>query len=140
MKKSVRLLAMLLCVLSIVALLPTVAFAAEPEDLGTVKVALAKVTESVKNAKIQANITRRVTVYVGYKYTITCKASISGCKYQWQLKKGSSGSWKNIKGATKTKYNFTATKGKNGWRYRCRVSKAGYRTAYGDTWVLKVRN
>ena len=63
MKKSVRLLAMLLCVLSITALLPTVAFAAEPatDDVGA---ALVKVTDPVNNAKLQTNETRKIIILV----------------------------------------------------------------------------
>lgn len=140
MKKSVRLLAMLLCVLSITALLPTVAFAAEPAT-DEVEGVLVKVTEPVKNAKTEANATQKVVVKPGTKgFYMKVTVSLSGVKFQWQIKKYGTSTWKNISGATKSKYTIKkVTTGMNGNRYRCKLSKKGYKTGYSDVIVLRVK-
>ena len=149
MKKSVRMLALLLCVLSIAALLPTQALAA---DADSVKEAVLAVTDKVivaKDAKLAANGTTNWTVCAKSK----CKLSVAtdwyvgytkvSVKFQWYVKKGSGKSWTKISGATKYFYTFTATKGKNNWCYRCKITvKSGTykgKYAYSDTIRLKVK-
>ena len=122
MKKSVRLLAMLLCVLSIAALLPTVAFAADVPELDNVTAAANKIA-----AEAKAN--GSITLYVGDYYKASVPASgyyVGGrsvsVKFQWQVKKGSGKPYVNVKGARSNTIRVKVTKGKNGWKYRCKVT------------------
>lgn len=149
MKKSVRLLAMLLCVLSIVALLPTTALAAEPDSVKQVALQVADKFLTSKEATAASNSTSTWTVYEKTK----CELSVSqywyvgstpvSVKFQWYVKKAGSSKWVKISGATKYIYKFTATRGKNNWRYRCKITvKSGSykgKYAWSNVILLKVK-
>lgn len=141
MKKSVRLLAMLLCVLSIVALLPTVAFAAEPET-DAVAAASNKIANMVRsNGKVLH--TYKCTVKRNGKYYM--EDPLYGeypvpVRRQWYVKKGSGKSYTKLSGATGYRYYFKATKGKNGWTYRLKVINYYNSSDYlYIQWKLKVK-
>ena len=135
-KRTVRLLAMLLCVLSFTALLPTVAFAAEPETIDAVGNPLAGITLAVKNSAENA-IAANGKVYKTFKVTARLNKYWYiqdpyywnvPVRYQWYVKKGSGKKFTKVKGATGYRYTFKATKGKNGWTYRLKVINA-YRSS-----------
>ena len=133
MKKNLtRMLAMLLCVLSFTALLPTVAFAAEPEAVDAVGNPLAGITLAVKNSAQNA-IAANGKVYKTFKVTATRNKNWYiqdpyywnvPVRYQWYVKKGNNTKFTKINGATCYRYVFKATKGKNGWTYRLKVINA----------------
>ena len=139
-KAFTRVVAMLLCVLSFTALLPTAAFAADVPELDAVGEAASKLTTGVKSNGVQ-------TVYAGEWYWMKVPTSYTVCgrpvsvKFQWQVKKGSCRPYTNIKGANSYIYYFKATRGKNNWKYRCRVTAryVSARPLYYVFPTLKVR-
>ena len=146
-KRITRMLAMLLCVLSIVALLPTTALAADGVDKVELKTsAIANSLKAAGAAKATANSTRKYTVKKGSCVTFSVSntwyygSTRVAVKYQWYVKK-TSGGWKKIKGATKYKYSFKAKKKMNGYKYRCKITmKSDSRVyVYSDTIKLKVK-
>ena len=133
-KRITRMLAMLLCVLSIVALLPTTALAADGVDKVELKTsAIANSLKAAGAAKATANSTRKYTVKKGSCVTFSVSntwyygSTRVAVKYQWYVKK-TSGGWKKIKGATK-------------YKYRCKITmKSDSRVyVYSDTIKLKVK-
>ena len=63
-------------------------------------------------------------VSAGTTVTFTVEATGSGLTYQWQWRSSSSGTWADSTGTgynTKT-FSVTATKGRNGYQYRCVVT------------------
>ena len=114
MKMSkIRLVAMLLCVLMCMSIMPTEA--------------LAYTEESSAAAVSNSN-----------KATFKVEASGKNLKYQWFCKKGS-GSWEKIAGATKAKLTVTVKENMDGWKYRCRVS-SGSTKVYSKAAELNVAN
>ena len=150
-KRMTRLLAMLLCVLSIAALLPTTALAANVKA-DEVKKAVTEAANTIKSfgeAKLQANGRTKLKETVKVRAGITVKmydplynkwgpAGFS-VKYQWFVKKKGSSKWTKIKGATKYYYRLKATKSKNGYQYRCKVINKRDSSDYiFYVWKLKV--
>ena len=90
---------------------------------GTVYSDAAKLTVVTAKPKIT---TQPASKTVKKDASVTFKAAASGraVSYQWQVKKSSSGSWANIKGATKASYKVTAKAAMNGYQYRCAVKNA----------------
>ena len=116
-KRMTRLLAMLLCVLSIAALLPTTALAANVKA-DEVKKAVTEAVNTIKyagEAKLQANGrtwgTKTIKVKYGTKVTLSVPSTyydaygrVVPVKFQWQFKKKGSSKYTNIKKATKYYY------------------------------------
>lgn len=144
-KRYTRILAMLLCVLSIAALLPTAALAAD--DVDEVKASAAAVAEGIKG-KLQANgktvETYKVEFKAGKRYKLLdpyhnewSKYGLS-VKYQWFVKK-KSGGYKVISGATKYYYKLKATMSKNGYSYRLKITNKRNASDYVYlAWKVKV--
>ena len=131
MKKSVRLLAMLLCVLTIATLVPTTVFAADVDEVMPAVNKVASVIRT-KQASLQANgnsATYTKSTKVGK--TVTMKDPLYGTwgkpgypkvKYQWYFRKKGATQYSKISGATKYYYRFKATLGKNGSVYRLKIT------------------
>ncbi len=131
MKKSVRLLAMLLCVLSIVALLPTTALAADVDEVAAVS---AVIVVKANNAALCANKTDTLRCRPGEKVTLKMSktvdladeygyylATVKVQKTQWFVRKAGSSKWTQIKSRNnKFSYSFKYSKKLNGNRYRCK--------------------
>ena len=148
-KRMTRLLAMLLCVLSIAALLPTTALAANVKA-DAVKEAVAEAANTIKyagEAKLQANGrtwgTKTVKVKYGTKVTLSVPSTyydgygrVVPVKFQWQFKKKGSSKYTKLKGSTYY-YNFKMSSKKVGV-FRCKVIN---KRNSGDYlyWVFKVK-
>ena len=122
MKKHLaRFLAMLLCLLTVAALLPGTVLAAENETDEVVEVLgrAAAAANSAADNKVTTKTYRLGT-------TITFKANPLHPswipKYQWQRKAPGSSKWANIKSAKESKYSFKVTTGRNGYTYRCKIT------------------
>ena len=149
-KRFTRILAMVLCVLSIAALLPTAALAAD--DVDPVKEAAAAVANGMKSVRSVALASNGKTAHT---YTIKAKTGdrykmydpLHGewgkqglsVRYQWYVKKAGSSKWTKIKGATKYYYKFKATMSKNGYRYRLKITNKKDSSDYAYlVWKVKV--
>ena len=136
-KAFTRIIAMLLCVLSVTALLPTAAMAADTPELDAVGTASSNLTNGVRS-----NASQYVRVGCWYQMKVPEYYTVGGryvsVKFQWQVKKGSG---TNIRGANCNIYRFKATWGKDGWKYRCKVSAryVNARPLYYVFPTLKVR-
>ena len=130
-KAKLRLVAMLLCVLMCLTLLPAEALAYTAESAENVTASVVsngkvKITKQPKNQSVKQ----------GAKVTFQVKASGKHLKYQWYYRKSSSGSWKKVSGGTKATLKVTANR-MNGWQYRCQV-KSGSKKVYSRAATLKV--
>ena len=148
-KRMTRLLAMLLCVLSIAALLPTTALAANVKA-DAVKEAVAEAANTIKyagEAKLQANGrtwgTKTVKVKYGTKVTLVVDNTyydrygrVVPVKFQWQFKKKGSSKYTKLKGS---KYYYTVKmSSKKVGVYRCKVINERNSGDY-LYWVFKVK-
>lgn len=81
-----------------------------------------------------------LTVDAGTAVTFTTLAIGTGLRYQWQWRKGSSGTWANSSGtsATTDTLSVSATTGRNGYQYHCIVTDGNGDTATSDTATLTV--
>lgn len=72
------------------------------------------------------------------KFTATTKGTVAS--YQWQYKTTSSGSWKNstLSSAKKKTLNVSATTGRSGYYYRCKITDANGKSTYTDSARLYV--
>jgi hypothetical protein len=134
-KYSTRILAMLMCVLMCVSLLPLTALAAAAPEV--VRESAGEKVSVVSNGKPKITTQPKSrSVKQGAKVTFKVAAKGSGLKYQWYCRKSSSGSWSKMSG--KTTASLTLTVGRyNGYQYRCKVSnKSGSVTSKAAT--LKV--
>lgn len=89
--------------------------------MGTVYSKAAKLTVVTTAPKIT---TQPVAKSVKADSSVTFKVAASGTalSYQWQYRKGTSGTWTTIKGATSAVYKIAKTTAKqNGYYYRCVV-------------------
>ena len=121
-KAFARIIAVLLCVLSVTALLPATAFAADTPELDAFAAVANKTAAAVKS-------NGSIVLYVGNYYKASVPAygyTVGGrsvsVKFQWQVKKGSGRSYVNVRGATSNTICVKVTRGKNGWKYRCKVT------------------
>ena len=81
---------------------------------------------------------KSVTVKAGKKAAFKVKATGTGLKYQWYVKKTGAKKWTAVKKAVKATYKVKVTKKMNGWKYRCKVyNTGGY--VYTKTVKLKVK-
>jgi hypothetical protein len=128
-KSSIRLVAMLLCVLMCMSIMPTEALA-YTEPAAAVSNGGVKITSQPQD--------KSVAVSNSNKATFKVEASGKNLKYQWFCKKGS-GSWEKIAGATKAKLTVTVKENMDGWKYRCRVS-SGSTKVYSKAAELNVAN
>ena len=80
---------------------------------------------------------KSVCVAIGSPATFRVAASGGDLCYQWQYRKGDSGSWINWSGKTAASVSFNGTSTNNGYQYRCRVSN-GAGTAVSDAATLRV--
>ena len=121
MKKHLaRFLAMLLCLLTVAALLPGTVLAAENETDEVVEVlGRAAAANSAADNKVTTKVYK-----LGKKVTFKAKPLNPYWipKYQWQRKAPGRSSWVNIKSAKESKYSFKVTTGKNGFTYRCKIT------------------
>lgn len=153
-KRAIRLLAMLLCVLSFVSLLPSAALAADTDTDSVIKAAA-----NAANELKQAAIDRRnaTTIREKYRYTLTTsrnsRVNLVDFNYYrhgtsaypfpvtfyWYYMKPGSSKWVRMKKATKYMLSFAA-KGKNGYTYRLKTTKKGSpsKVMLSITWKLKV--
>ena len=130
MKMSkIRIVAMLLCVLMCMSIMPTEALA-YTEPAAAVSNGGVKITSQPQD--------KSVAVSNSNKATFKVEASGKNLKYQWFCKKGS-GSWEKIAGATKAKLTVTVKENMDGWKYRCRVS-SGSTKVYSKAAELNVAN
>lgn len=152
-KRAIRLLAMLLCVMSFVSVLPSVALAADT-DTDSVKEAVINAANGIKQA---VNAKQNATVLEKYKYTLTtsrnARVNLVDFNYYrhgttaypypvnfcWYYMKPGSSKWVRLKKATKYMLSFAA-KGKNGYTYRLKTIKRGSpsKVMLSITWKLKV--
>ena len=114
-KRFTRVLAMLLCVLTVAALLPAAALAAD--DVDEVKGPVSAVVNSksaTANGKTAKTYTIKAKAGERWKmqdpYRKLWKEYGVSVKYQWYVKKKGSSKWTKIKGATKYYYDIKATK------------------------------
>lgn len=149
-KRITRMLALLLCVLSVAALLPTTALAANVKA-DEAKAAVAEAANTIKSAgeaKLQANGrtwgTKTVKIKYGTKTTLQVPSSYTDkygrtvpVKFQWQFKKKGSSKYTNIKKATKYTYTFKMSS-KTVGVFRCKVTNKKYSSDY-IYWVFKVK-
>ena len=154
-KRTIRLLAMLLCVLSVAALLPTAVFAAEPGPdavCGAFENAVVEIKEA-EGGSPAANSTYPVTLKHGEKYKVTTNLYydiyVNGryvktvkAKSVWLIKKPN-GKWTSIKGTSgKASYTIRGVNSNNKCKFRCKkVVKYGSKTwtLYPDTIYVKVK-
>ena len=132
-KSSIRLVAMLLCVLMCVTMMPVEALAYTSETAGetaAVSIGSVKITGQPQN--------KSAAVSNGNKVTFRVEATGKNLKYQWFCKKGS-GSWEKVSGGTKAKLTVTVKENMDGWKYRCRVS-SGSTKVYSKSAELSVSN
>ena len=82
--------------------------------------------------------TQKVKSGATAKFTVS--ATGTGKTYQWYYKTSESGSWKAVSGdsAKTATLKVSATTGKNGYYYRCKVSDNGGNSTYTDTVRLYV--
>ncbi len=128
-KSSIRLVAMLLCVLMCMSIMPTEALA-YTEPAAAVSNGGVKITSQPQDKSAVLSNSNKATFKV--------EASGKNLKYQWFCKKGS-GSWEKIAGATKAKLTVTVKENMDGWKYRCRVS-SGSTKVYSKAAELNVAN
>ena len=153
-KRAIRLLAMLLCVMSFVSLLPAAAMAADT-DTDQIAGAVIGVADEVKlAAEARQNVT---TVAEKYTYNLTVsrnsRVNLVDFNYYrhgtsaypfpvnffWYYKKPGSSKWVRMKNASKYMLSFSA-RGKNGYTYRLKTLKRGSasKVMLSITWKLKV--
>ncbi len=83
---------------------------------------------------------RSETVYAGHVARFTARASGTPTPtVRWQDRRGSTGSWKKVKGATARTYSFTASRSENGYEYRA-VFANSVGTAISHTARLTVKS
>ena len=120
-KRGTGLLAALVCALLLAALSPAPASAA-----GGQTPAAAAAAADRTAARVKASGSQTVRIGKWYSMSVPQNYTVGGkpvsVKFQWQVKKGSGKPYVNVKGAAGNTYCYKATKGKDGWRYRCRVS------------------
>ena len=90
------------------------------------------ITKQPANTSVTAGSTAKFTV------TATGKAPL---KYQWQSRKDSSSTWANSSqpGAKTATLNVSATKGLNGWQFRCIVTDANGQPTESNPATLTVK-
>lgn len=131
-KYSTRILAMLMCVLMCVSLLPLTALAAAAPEV--VRENSGEKVSVVSNGKPKITSQPKSKSVMQGK-TVTFKVSATGgsLKYQWYYRKSASGSWTKMSGKTSASLKITA-KRYDGYQYRCKVSnKSGSVTSKAAT-------
>ncbi len=90
------------------------------------------ITKQPANTSVNAGATAKFTV------TATGKAPL---KYQWQSRKNSSSTWANSSqpGAKTATLSVSATKGLNGWQFRCIVTDANGQPTESNPATLTVK-
>ena len=154
-KRTIRLLAMLLCVLSVAALLPTAVFAAEPGPdavCGAFENARVEIKEVGSGSPV-ANKTYPITLKHGEKYKVTTGlyydiyyngvyVTTVKAKSVWLIKKPN-GKWTSIKGTSgKASYTIKGVNSNNKCKFRCKkvIKYRTYsETIYTNTLYVKVK-
>ncbi|MBQ4504549.1 MAG: hypothetical protein II983_02665, partial [Firmicutes bacterium] len=112
------------------------------ENGNTVTSDTAKLTVNTTTTKLKITTQpKNTTAKVGEKIQLTVKANGDGLKYQWQIKTGSNKSWINstiVSGKTNS-LDVDATRGRNGYQYRCKITDAYGNVEYSKTVKLTVK-
>lgn len=153
-KRVIRLLAMLLCVMSFVSLLPPAALAADSNTDG-IKEIISQAAEQIKEAAVARPNVHTIEESYSYKLTVSKSSRVVlvdfnyyrhgttaypfAVKFCWYYRKPGSTKWVRMKKATKYYINFAA-KGKNGYTYRLKTieKKDSGHVMLSISWKLKV--
>ncbi len=81
------------------------------------------------------------TVTAGDTASFRVSAAGSGLSYRWQYRTSSSGTWSNFSTGsyTSSTLSFTATSGRSGYQFRCRVTDSAGSTVYSNAATLTVK-
>ncbi len=124
-------LALLLCLLLLGTLAP--AFTAQAEEIRIIPAeesdgAIVLIGENAAAKPVITAQPKSLTAALNTEAKFTVKATGAG-NYQWYWRKSASGSWSKstLSGSTTATLSVTATAGRSGYQYRCKVSNdAGY--------------
>ena len=153
-KRVIRLLAMLLCVMSFVSLLPPAALAADANTDG-IKEVIGQAAEQIKEAaKAKPNV-HTIEERYSYKLSVSRNSRVMlvdynwyrhgstaypfPVKFCWYYRRPGSSKWVRMKKATKYYITFAA-RGKNGYTYRLKTieKKDSGHVMLSISWKLKV--
>ena len=152
-KHLIRLLAMLLCVMSFVSLLPSAALAADA-DADAVKEAVANAANGIRQAADEKQVTNKALEKYSYTLKVPRSSRINLVDFNyyrhgasaypfpvtflWYIKKPGGTKWYRLKNAKGYMHSFPA-KGSNGYSYKVKTVKKGdtKKVMLITTWKIK---